>query len=82
MIYNEPNSNYQRRIAEYLEHTDIILNPYMKMQSIKAVKSVMDNFWIAYIPIFAIRKELKFGSLVQVKTEIGWKNVYICVHIS
>lgn len=44
MIYNEPNSNYQRRIAEYLEHTDIILNPYMKMQSIKAVKSVMDNF--------------------------------------
>lgn len=71
MICNEPNSNYQKGIAEYLEKKDIILNPYMKMQSIEAVKrSVMNNLGIAYIPIFAIREELKNGSLVQIETEI------------
>lgn len=71
MICNEPNSNYQRGITEYLERKDIILNPYMKMQSIEAVKrSVMNNLGIAYIPIFAIRDELKNGSLIQLETEL------------
>lgn len=82
MICNEPNSNYQRGIAEYLERKDIILNPYMKMQSIEAVKrSVMNNLGIAYIPIFAIREELKNGSLVQIKTEID-ERMYtsVCVY--
>ena len=59
MICNEPNSNYQRGITEYLERKDIILNPYMKMQSIEAVKrSVMNNLGIAYVPIFAIRERM------------------------
>lgn len=82
MICNEPNSNYQRGIAEYLERKDIVLNPYMKMQSIEAVKrSVMNNLGIAYIPIFAIREELKNGSLVQIKTEID-ERMYtsVCVY--
>lgn len=71
MICNEPNSNYQRGITEYLTGKDIVLNPYMKMQSIEAVKrSVMNNLGIAYIPIFAIREELKNGSLIQLKTEL------------
>lgn len=82
MICNEPNSNYQRGINEYLEQKDIILSPYMKMQSIEAVKrSVMNNLGIAYIPIFAIREELKNGSLVQIKTELDDKMyTSICVY--
>lgn len=82
MICNEPNSNYQRGINEYLERKDIILNPYMKMQSIEAVKrSVMNNLGIAYIPIFAIREELKNGSLIQIKTELD-ERMYtsVCVY--
>lgn len=82
MICNEPNSNYQRGITEYLERKDIILNPYMKMQSIEAVKrSVMNNLGIAYVPIFAIREELKNGSLIQIKTELD-ERMYtsVCVY--
>lgn len=82
MICNEPNSNYQRGITEYLERKDIILNPYMKMQSIEAVKrSVMNNLGIAYVPIFAIREELKNGSLIQINTELD-ERMYtsVCVY--
>lgn len=82
MICNEPNSNYQRGITEYLKRKDIILNPYMKMQSIEAVKrSVMNNLGIAYVPIFAIREELKNGSLIQIKTELD-ERMYtsVCVY--
>lgn len=82
MICNEPNSNYQRAISEYLERKDIILNPYMKMQSIEAVKrSVMNNLGIAYVPIFSIRDELKNGSLIQLETELD-KRMYtsVCVY--
>lgn len=82
MICNEPNSNYQRGITGYLKRKDIILNPYMKMQSIEAVKrSVMNNLGIAYVPIFAIREELKNGSLIQIKTELD-ERMYtsVCVY--
>lgn len=71
MICNEPNSNYQRAINDYLDAKDIVLNPYMKMQSIEAVKrSVINNLGIAYIPTFAIRDELKSGALITLKTEL------------
>ena len=82
MICNEPNSNYQKGINEYLERKDIILNPYMKMQSIEAVKrSTMNNLGIAYVPIFAIHDELKNGSLIQLKTELD-ERMYtsVCVY--
>lgn len=71
MISNEPNGNYQKSINDYLAFKDITLNPYMKMQSIEAVKkSVMNNLGIAYIPIFAIRNELENGSFIQINTEL------------
>ncbi|MBP3851783.1 MAG: LysR family transcriptional regulator [Erysipelotrichaceae bacterium] len=71
MVCNEPNSNYQRGIADYFASKDIVLNPDMRMQSIEAVKrSVMNNLGIAYIPIFAIREELRSGALIAVDTEI------------
>lgn len=71
MIYNEPNSNYQRAMTEYLEKKDIVLGISMKMVSVEAIKkSVMNNIGIAYIPIFAIREELKNGSLIQIETGI------------
>ena len=79
MISNEPNGNYQKSINDYLEFKDITLNPYMKMQSIEAVKkSVMNNLGIAYIPIFAIRNELENGSLIQINTELD-ENLYTSV---
>ncbi|MCI9127901.1 MAG: LysR family transcriptional regulator [Eubacterium sp.] len=74
MICNEPNSNYQKGMEHYLENKDILLNPYMKMQSIEAVKrSVMNNLGIAYVPVFTIREELKNGSLIQIPTELDDK---------
>lgn len=58
-------------IADYFASKDIVLNPDMRMQSIEAVKrSVMNNLGIAYIPIFAIREELRSGALIAVDTEI------------
>lgn len=82
MVCNEPNSNYQRGISDYLATKDIVLNPDMKMQSIEAVKrSVINNLGIAYIPIFAIREELKSGALIPIETEIK-ERMYtsICVY--
>lgn len=79
MISNEPNGNYQKSINDYLAFKDITLNPYMKMQSIEAVKkSVMNNLGIAYIPIFAIRNELENGSFIQINTELD-ENLYTSV---
>lgn len=76
------NSNYQQGISDYLERKDIILNSYMKMQSIKIVKrSVMNNLEITYSPISAIREELKNDSPVQIKTKIN-ERMYtsVCVY--
>lgn len=82
MICNEPDSNYQRSINDHLSAKDIILNPYMKMQSIEAVKrSVINNLGIAYIPVFAIRNELEKGLLVHIKTELDDKMYNsVCVY--
>lgn len=71
MIYNEPNANYQKKIEAYLEEKEIVLRPPMKLQSIEAVKrSVMNNFGIAYVPLFSVEEELKNGSLLRLKTEL------------
>lgn len=74
MICNEPNCDYQRTMTNYLESKDIVLNPYMKMQSIEAVKrSVMNNLGIAYIPTYAIHQEIDNGDLIHINTELDTK---------
>lgn len=71
IIGNEPKANYQMALAEYLDTKDIVLRPFMKFQSIEAVKrSVINDLGIAYVPKFSVEDELKSGSLVQLKTEL------------
>jgi len=82
IIGNEPKANYQTALMEYLDAKDIVLRPFMKFQSIEAVKrSVMNDLGIAYVPKFSVLDELKNGSLVQLKTELDSK-LYpsVCVY--
>lgn len=47
------------------------MNGDIELWSVEAVKSsVLGGLGIAYLPDFTITKELKEGSLVQVKTEL------------
>lgn len=74
LICNEPNGYYQLEMDKYLAKKDIILNPYMKVQSIEAVKRcVMNNLGLAVVPSYSVLEELKNGSLVPVKTELDEK---------
>ena len=74
LICNEPNGYYQLEMDKYLAKKDIILNPYMKVQSIEAVKRcVMNNLGLAVVPSYSVLEELKSGSLVPVNTELDEK---------
>lgn len=81
LICNEPYGYYQLEMDRYLTKKDIVLNPYMKVQSIEAVKKcVMNNLGIAVVPTYAIEKELEAGSLVPVKTDLDektYRSVYV-----
>lgn len=82
MIGNEPKANYQTALNEYLDSKDIVLRPFMKFQSIEAVKrSVMNNLGIAYVPKFSVEDELRNGSLMQLKTGLD-SRLYpsVCVY--
>lgn len=81
LICNEPKGYYQLEFNKYLSQKDIVLNPYMKVQSIEAVKRcVMNNLGIAVVPTYAIEEELKNGALVPVKTELDEK-IYNSVYV-
>lgn len=74
LICNEPNGYYQLEMNKYLAEKDIVLNPYMKVQSIEAVKRcVMNNLGLAVVPTYSVLEELKNGSLIPVKTELDEK---------
>lgn len=74
LICNEPNGCYQLEMNKYLAEKDIVLEPYMKVQSIEAVKRcVMNNLGVAVVPTYSIVEELKNSSLVPVKTELDEK---------
>ena len=81
LICNEPDGYYQLEMDKYLEEKDIILNPYMKVQSIEGVKRcVMNNLGIAVVPSYSVVEELKNGSLIPVKTELDEK-IYNGIYI-
>lgn len=74
LICNEPDGHYQLEMDKYLAKKDIVLNPYMKVQSIEAVKRcVMNNLGIAVVPSYSVTEELKNGSLRLIKTELDEK---------
>lgn len=74
LICNEPDGYYQLEMNKYLAKKDIVLNPYMKVQSIEAVKRcVMNNLGIAVVPSYSVTEELKNGSLKLIKTELDEK---------
>lgn len=74
LICNEPDGYYQMDMNKYLDQKDILLNPYMKVQSIEAVKRcVMNNLGIAVVPTYAVQEELKNGALISIKTELDEK---------
>lgn len=81
LICNEPEGYYQMDMDRYLEARDIRLEPYMKLQSIEAVKRcVMSNLGLAVVPTYSVEEELKNGSLIPVKTELDEK-LYHSVYV-
>lgn len=81
LICNEPEGYYQMDMDRYLEAQDIRLEPYMKLQSIEAVKRcVMSNLGLAVVPTYSVEEELKNGSLIPVKTELDEK-LYHSVYV-
>lgn len=82
LICNEPDGYYQLEMNHYLTMKDIILNPYMKVQSIEAVKKcVMNNLGIAIVPSYSVTEEMKNGSLIPIKTEIDeTKYNSVCIY--
>ncbi len=80
-ICNEPDGYYQLDMDQYLAKKDIIVHPYMKVQSIEAVKQcVMNHLGMAVVPGYSVVNELKNGSLIQAKTELDEK-IYHSVYL-
>lgn len=81
LICNEPDGYYQLEMDKYLAKKDIVLNSYMKVQSIEAVKRcVMNNLGIAVVPSYSVVEELKNGALITIKTElddITYHSIYL-----
>lgn len=74
LICNEPDGYYQKDMDKYLSDKDIVLDPYMKVQSIEAVKQcVINNLGLAVVPSYSVETELKNASLVPIKTELDKK---------
>ena len=62
---------HHRRLTQYLEQKDIIVNSDIEMWSVEATKiSVMSDLRIAYLPDFTSVKELQEGTLVPINTEL------------
>lgn len=74
LICNEPEGYYQMDMDRYLVERDIRIEPYMKLQSIEAVKRcVMSNLGLAVVPTYSVGDELKNGALIPVKTGLDEK---------
>lgn len=81
LICNEPDGYYQLEMNKYLDKKDIVLNQYMKVQSIEAVKRcVMNNLGIAVVPSYSVEEELKNGALIPIKTELDEK-IYNAIYL-
>ncbi len=81
LICNEPDGYYQLDMDQYLAKKDIIVYPYMKVQSIEGVKQcVMNHLGMAVVPAYSVVNELKNGSLIQAKTELDEK-IYHSVYL-
>lgn len=71
LINSDPHSLHQKRLLQYLDEKDIIVNHNIEMWSIEAAKiSVMSDLGIAYLPDFTISKELQNGTLVPVPIDL------------
>lgn len=71
LINSDPHSLHHRRLMQYLEQKDIIVNSDIEMWSVEATKiSVMSDLGIAYLPDFTIVKELQEGTLIPINTEL------------
>lgn len=80
-ICNEPDGYYQLDMNDYLKQKNIILNQYMKVQSIEAVKQcVMHNLGIAVVPSYSVEKEIEEKKLIILKTDIA-KKIYHSIFV-
>lgn len=76
LIISDPHSVHQKRLYQYLNDKEIILNHNMELWSVGAAKTaVMSNLGIAFLPLFTIEDELKNGLLIPVRTELDNQTV-------
>lgn len=73
LLTTDKNSLYHKVFSEYLRMSDITLSGEMELASAEAIKrSVMSNLGVAYLPRFAVEKELEDG--VMKELPVGLKN--------
>lgn len=80
IIYGDSKSVHFKTVSKYLKEKNIKLNGNIEIQSIEAIKlSVASNLGIAYLPLFTVEKELKNHSLIELKTDIAYPQIYSLV---
>lgn len=72
LIIDEPDNLFRRQLENYLREQDITLDETMELWSTEAIKRcVMSNLGFAFLPRFAVEKELAEGKLVELKAPIS-----------
>lgn len=76
LIYSDRDSVYQQIFDEYLKSKDIVAENTMELSSTEAIKQcVASGLGVAYLPKFAVEKELLEKRLVPISTELNRQTV-------
>ncbi|MCC8015630.1 MAG: LysR family transcriptional regulator [Eubacterium sp.] len=71
LIINEPDCIFRQIFEEYLRDRSIVLDHTIELGSIETIKGLVQNdVGISFLPKFVIEKELKEGSLKEIKTNV------------
>ncbi len=71
LIINEPNCIFRQIFEDYLKQNDIILDHTIELGSIATIKNLVQNdVGVTFLPRFAVKEELKNGSLTEIPTNV------------
>ena len=75
-ISNDPNALYLKIFNHYIKDKNIVLDTELELWSIESIKqSVMSNLGIAYLPLFAVEREISTGKLIKLDADINYKEI-------
>lgn len=82
LITSEPRSIYRERMEAYLRTKDIMLRSTVEVWNMQAIKTcTADGMGVAFLPRFAVERELSSGALVEIPVDMQDNSIDIlCVH--